>query len=121
MNCKSLAELIEKSKYFVRSIEETPKGCIITFSHPTIKPEERTPELHFLSAVRYDKEKGSLEATVRRKVKGFKELYLDYCCENGEMSCRPHVSTNGDVIFSVEAKFSKNALERFKNLLNDIF
>ncbi|RLI07197.1 hypothetical protein DRO24_03520 [Candidatus Bathyarchaeota archaeon] len=120
--CENLAEIIRKSRYKTWKVSDTPQKCVIHFLHPSVKPED----VGLFSAVVYDKERNRLETTVRRRVKNYKELYLDYCCENSDMKCRPHIwiekedSEIKNVELSIEAKFTKKPLDSFKRLLDDM-
>ena len=117
LTCKELQGLIRKYRYEVVRVIEDEERCIIDFRHPKVKVER--PVTWYLSSVVLDKRDGSVEATVRSKVDAFKELYLDYCCEDGEQVCRPHVNME-DKILSVEAKFRQNPKEKFEMLLNEM-
>lgn len=115
--CEQLQEIIRKNKYEVVRVLEENQKCIIDFKHPKVKVEP--PVSYYLSSVVLDKEKGNIEATVRSKVDTFKELYLDYCCEDSEQMCRPHVNME-DKILSVEAKFWQKPKEKFGRLLDEM-
>ena len=115
--CSELEEIIRKCGFEVVNVFEDDKKCIIDFKHPKIKVER--PVAYFLSSVFLNKEDGSIETTVRSRVDTFKELYLDYCCEDGEQKCRPHVNME-EKIFSVEARFRTKSGEKFKYLLNEM-
>lgn len=115
--CKQLQEIIRKNRYEVVNVTEDEKQCIIDFKHPKVKVAP--PVSYFLSSVALDKKKGNIEATVRSKVDTFKELYLDYCCEDSEQMCRPHVNME-EKILSVEAKFWQNPKEKFDRLLDEM-
>lgn len=115
--CSQLQGVIRKNKYEVVATKEDEKSCIIDFKHPKVKVEP--PVSYFLSSVALDKETGSIETTVRSKVDTFKELYLDYCCEDSEQMCRPHVNME-EKILSVEAKFWHNPKGKFERLLDEM-
>jgi len=115
--CQQLQEIIRRNKYQVVNVSEDAEKCIIDFKHPKVKVEP--PVSYYLSSVALDKEKGNIEATVRSKVETFKELYLDYCCEDNEQMCRPHVNME-EKILSVEAKFWQNPKGKFDRLLDEM-
>jgi len=96
---------------------EDEKTCRVDFRHPYIKVE--FPHAYYLSSVVLKKEDGSIRVTVRSKVKGFKELYLDYCCENETLVCRPHVYMD-EKILSVEATFRERPLDKLRTLLSEM-
>jgi hypothetical protein len=112
MECQQLKDIIKKNGFDIVNVDE--KRCIIDFKHPKIVLEP--PVAYYLSSVVL---KDGVETIVRSKVEGGKELYLDYCCENGENVCRPHVHM-GDKILSVEAKFHQNPMEKFNRLLQEM-
>jgi len=114
--CEQIQELIKKARYKVHYKSDYPEKCIVHFTHPSVKEED----IGLFSGVYYDKTTGALETTVRRKVKTFGELYLDYCCEDEIQKCRPHVWMDEKVL-SVEAKFEKDVLDRFVRLLRDMY
>jgi len=89
-------------------------GWEIDFKHPKMKVEE--PAGYFLSSVEWDKKRNVLRTTVRTPVPTYKELYLDYCVEDGVMVCRPHFWSEKKIV-SVQATFSKEPLDRFNRLL----
>jgi hypothetical protein len=114
--CQRLREIVEKNKFIVWAVGVQPNGCYIHFLHPTVMPSDTGA----FSGAWFSK--GRLEVTARRFVDRFKELYLDYCCENGEMCCRPHVNKWDDrILLSVHAKFHKDIFNRFDRLLADVF
>ncbi len=115
--CEQLKEIIRKNRYQIVNVFEDEEKCIIDFKHPKVKVEP--PVSYFLSSVALDKRDGSIETTVRSKVETFKELYLDYCCEDNEQRCRPHVNME-DKILSVEAKFWQNPKGKFDRLLDEM-
>jgi len=115
--CDVIAEKIRKYGYIIHRKIEDGKHCVIDFRHPKIKPE--FPMAYFVSSLRYDKERKCLRTTVRSKVDKYKELYLDYCCENGEMVCRPHVWME-ERILSVDAYFCEKPLEKLERLLAEM-
>lgn len=100
--CEQLQEIIRKNKYEVVKVYEEEGKCIIDFKHPKVKVEP--PVAYYLSSVVLDT---------------FKELYLDYCCENSEQMCRPHVNME-EKILSVEARFWQNPKEKFSRLLDEM-
>jgi len=116
-----LEGIIRKHGFIISNRNEIGDNCIIDFRHPKIKPEP--PVSYFTSAVQVNKKTNVLTATIRSKVEGFKELYLDYCCEreNGycNQRCRPHVNMNENVL-SVEATFFENPLKKFDRLLEEM-
>lgn len=119
--CRQLVEMIEKAKFFkIRSIAEwTDNRVVIDFRHITAS-ETNT---YYHSSVAFNKKTGCIEATVRERLgviknKNFKEFYLDYCCENGEMACRPHFDSDSKTA-SIEAHFCMDSMDRFKRLLNE--
>jgi len=116
ITCSRIINILEKKGYRVVTSFDRPDRCIVLFAHPSIKGDD----VRYLSGIFYIKDENKIEVTARRKVKDFKELYLDYCCENGEMMCRPHVWMD-EKILSIEAKFHENILEKFKRLLDDIY
>jgi hypothetical protein len=117
VTCRDLQDIIHKHGYQVVNKVEDVKGCIIDFKHPRI--EVRPPVNYFLSSVALNKEDGSIETTVRSKIKDYKELYLDYCCEDNTQVCRPHVLMDEKVL-SVQAYFRENPKEKFERLLQEM-
>jgi len=119
--CEKLQEIIKKHGFKIMRVKEDDNICLIDFRHPKIKVE--TPEAYYGSAVQYDKKRKVLTTAVRSKVEGFKELYLDYCCEkeNGEclQMCRPHVHMDFKTL-SVEATFFKDPIKKFDRLLEEM-
>jgi len=105
----------------VKDVSEGPEHCVVDFVHPKIRVEE--PIAYYVSSVDFNKKAKSLHTTVRSKVDGFKELYLDYCCEkeNNEcvQVCRPHFQADKKIV-SVEAVFLENSLKKFDRLLEEI-
>ncbi len=95
--------------------------CIMDFKHPDI--EVKKPVGYFQSSVVYDSSRGLLQTTTRSKVDGFKEMYLDYCCEedSGEclQMCRPHVHMDLETV-SVEASFREQPIQKFERLLEEL-
>ena len=114
---EKLKEVIRRNHFQIVRELDTPERIIIDFKHPLIKVGE--PAGYYLSSVVWDKRRKVLETTVRAKVPTYKELYLDYCVENGEMVCRPHFWTEEKIV-SVEATFSENPLDKFDRLLNEM-
>jgi hypothetical protein len=116
LTCREIQEIIRKNGYEIVNVQEGEGLCIVDFRHPKVKVQ--LPVAWYLSSVvlRGD---GSIETTVRSKVEGVKELYLDYCCENGEHVCRPHVDMVTGIL-SVEAKFRQNPKEKFDSLLKEM-
>lgn len=130
MNCEELKKVIEKHGFKVKNVFEEQQKCLIDFVHPKIEVESKVEGFkgkflpsYFWSGVSFDKKRKFLNTTVRSKVEGFKELYLDYCCEkeNDEciQLCRPHVNMQ-DKILSVEATFFKNPIKKFDRLLEEM-
>jgi len=117
MNCEELKRAIERHGFEIRGISEDTEKCVIDFKHPKI--EVKPPVAYFASAVQFNKKRNVLTTTVRSKVDGFKELYLDYCCENNEQMCRPHFHTDFKTI-SVEATFFENPIKKFDRLLEEL-
>jgi len=117
LTCKQLQEIIQKNGFQVVNITEDEEKCIIDFKHPKVKVEY--PATYYLSSVFLNKKEGNIETTVRSKVERFKELYLDYCCEDGLQVCRPHVNME-DGILSVEARFREIPKEKFNRLLDEM-
>ena len=117
ITCQQLHETIRKNRYEVVNVTEDEKYCIIDFKHP--KVEVMPPVSYFLSSVVLDKKDNHIDVTVRSKVDTFKELYLDYCCEDGEQMCRPHVNME-EKILSVEAKFWQKPIEKLDRLLDEM-
>jgi len=117
LSCQELADLIRKRGYEIIRVQDEADKCIIDFRHPKVKIER--PVAYFLSSVALDKKDGHIETTVRSKVDTYKELYLDYCCEDSEMCCRPHVSME-EKILSVEAKFHKSPKKKFDQLISEL-
>ncbi len=117
LSCRELEDIIRRNRYQVIKKIEDEEKCIIDFKHPRVEIEP--PVSYYLSSVVLNKKDGSIEATVRSRVESFKELYLDYCCEDGEQRCRPHVNMK-EKILSVEAKFWKNSIEKFNRLLDEM-
>ena len=116
--CDTLERIVRSYGYIVHRKTETATQCLIDFRHPNVEP--RFPMAYFLSSLVYDKERNHIEVTVRSKPKGdYKELYLNYCCENGEMACRPHVWFEEKIV-SVEAKFHEKPIEKLKSLLSEM-
>lgn len=115
--CRTLADVIEKSRYKISYMYEDSDKCIIDFKHPNVEVKE--PATYFLSSVFLNKKDNSIEATVRGKISRFKEFYGDYCCENNENMCRPHVNIE-DKIFSVEVNFHENPVKKFTSLLQEM-
>lgn len=117
VSCEQLKDVIKKNRYEVVNVVENGHKCIIDFKHPKVKLEP--PVSYFLSSVALDKERNFIETTVRSKVETFKELYLDYCCEDSEWRCRPHVNME-EKILSVEATFHQNPKGKFDRLLDEM-
>lgn len=118
MVCAKLAEMIRKGGFEDAKIRVDDENlCVIDFRHPKIKPE--MPYAYFMSSVKFDKKRNVLDATVRGKADGFKELYLDYCCEDGANVCKPHANFEEKIV-SVEATFTREPLERFRQLLAEM-
>jgi hypothetical protein len=115
--CREIQEIIRKRGYEIVDVREDEEKCIVDFKHPKVKVE--FPVAYYLSSVVLNKKDGSIETTVRSKVEGVKELYLDYCCEDGEQVCRPHVDMEAGIL-SVEAKFHQNPKEKFDSLLKEM-
>jgi hypothetical protein len=115
--CQQLQEIIRQNRYQVVNVVEDEEKCIIDFKHPKVKVEP--PVSYYLSSVALKKKDGSIETTVRSKIETFKELYLDYCCEDSEQMCRPHVNME-EKILSVEAKFWQNPKGKFDRLLDEM-
>lgn len=116
-SCSELIEIIENNKYIIERVEEDDEKCIVDFRHPKIKVMQ--PVSYFLSSVFLDRKTGFIETTVRSKVDSFKELYLDYCCEDSKHVCRPHADMENGIL-SVEAKFKEDSLKKFSNLLDEL-
>jgi len=117
VDCQALADMVRKHGYDVLSVREDGGSCVIDFLHPGVRLMRPVP--YFASSLHYDKRRGTVEVTVRAKVPRYKELYLDYCCEDGEMVCRPHVWMEENMV-SVEAKFRKDPVERLRMLLSEM-
>jgi hypothetical protein len=117
VSCWDLQDTIRRNRFQIVNVFEDAEKCIIDFKHPKIKVEP--PVSYYLSSVALDKKDGSIETTVRSKVETFKELYLDYCCEDGLQVCRPHVNME-EKILSVEAKFWQNPRGKFDRLLDEM-
>jgi len=117
MNCKELQEIITRNRFQIVHVYDEADQCIIDFKHPQVKVEP--PVAYFLSSVVLNKKQGYIQTTVRSKVKGVKELYLEYCCEDNICVCRPHVNME-EQILSVEATFSQNPLAKFDRLLQEM-
>jgi hypothetical protein len=117
LTCREIQEIICERGYKVVDVREDEERCIVDFRHPRVKVE--FPVAYFLSSVVLNKKDGSIETTVRNKVEGVKELYLDYCCEDGIQMCRPHVNME-EKILSVEAKFQQNPKGKFDRLLDEM-
>ena len=119
--CKKLEQLIVKYGFEIRRSKEDENSCLIDFIHPKVKPE--SPIGYFASSVYYDKKRNILTTTVRSKVEDYKEFHLEYCCEkeNNEccQMCRPHVDMESK-IFSIEATFHENPIEKFGRLLEEM-
>ncbi len=115
--CSAVKELIKRHHFQIRNVVEDKEKCIVDFKHPKIVVMK--PVSYFLSSVVYKKDGSFLNATIRNKVDDVKELYLDYCCENGEQVCRPHVHM-GEKILSVEVKFRENPLGKFDRILEEM-
>jgi len=115
--CRELQDIIQKNRYEIINVTDDKNRCIIDFRHPGVSIEP--PVSYYLSSVSLNKDTGSLETTVRSKVEDFKELYLDYCCEDSRQMCRPHVNMT-DRILSVEARFHRSPAEKFDRLLNEL-
>jgi len=115
--CDRLREIIIRNGFEIWSTHEDSEKCGIDFRHPKIKVEP--PVGYFLSSVVYYKDRDCLETTVRSKVTTFKELYLDYCCEDSNCVCRPHVNME-EKILSVEATFCEKPFEKFSRLLDEM-
>lgn len=117
LSCEELSEMIRGLGYRVHRVYEDAGFCVIDFSHPKVRVEE--PASWFLSSVTVSKRDGSIEVTVRSRLDRFKELYLDYCCEDGAHVCRPHVDPE-EGILSVEARFRERPLEKLRALLSEM-
>lgn len=117
ISCQDLQNVIKRNRFQVTRVVEDGGRCIIDFKHPKVKVEP--PVAYYLSSVALDKERGSIETTVRSRVETYKELYLDYCCEDSEWRCRPHVNME-DKILSVEATFYQNPKAKFDRLLGEM-
>lgn len=116
ISCKELAEIIKTSHFKIIGIHtDNENECLIDFKHPKISG---FPYNYFASSVWFDKKNNVLITTVRGKA-NMKELYLDYCCENGEMVCRPHFDFENKVV-SIEAKFHEEPIQKFKQLLTEM-
>ena len=112
----SLSRLVARYGFIVTRAYEQGSMIVVNFRDPRLEEH-----VYFTSTVVYDRRTGRLEALVRSRVKGYKELYLEYCCEGGEMKCRPHVYVeDGLVVLSVEAKFSRDPISKFKRLLEEL-
>ncbi|MEM4454761.1 MAG: hypothetical protein QXT28_08640 [Thermofilaceae archaeon] len=118
LSCKELSEMIRRLGYRVHRVHEDDNFCIIDFRHPKVRVEMPVP--WFLSSVLMNKRDGSIKVTVRSRLDGFKELYLDYCCENGTNVCWPRVDPE-EMIISVEATFRERPVEKLRALLSEIF
>lgn len=115
---EELANIIRKHGFVVERVWETPERIVIDFRHPKMKVKE--PIAYFLSSVAWDKKNNILETIVRTPVPTYKELYLDYCVEDGEMVCRPHFWAEEKIV-SVQATFFKEPLDKFDRLLAEMF
>jgi len=115
--CKEILNIIKRHNFIPENLQESEETCIIDFRHPKI--EIQKPVAYFESAVQLNKKRNVLNTTIRSKVENIKELYLDYCCEDGEMVCRPHVNME-DNILSVEASFRINPIKKFDRLLEEM-
>jgi len=109
--------MIRQLGYRVHRVHEDDNFCIIDFRHPKVRVE--VPVSWFLSSVSMNKRDGFIEVTVRSRLDRFKELYLDYCCENGTHVCRPHVDPE-EMIISVEARFRERPVEKLRALLSEM-
>lgn len=117
MGCEEIENTIKKFNFKITNKTEDNEKCIIDFKHPKVKVMK--PVSYFLSSVEYKKDGSLLNTIVRSKVDDVKELYLDYCCENGEMACRPHIHMK-ESILSVDATFRQKPIEKFRNLLAEM-
>jgi len=117
LSCKELSEMIRRLGYHIHRVHEDVNFCVVDFRHPKVRVEE--PASWFLSSVTVNKRDGSVEATIRSRVDRFKELYLDYCCEDGAHVCRPHINPD-EMILSVEARFRERPVEKLRALLAEM-
>jgi len=119
--CSELMDVIAKNHFEILKVTEDEEKCVIDFRHPTLKYGIiGLPPAYYNSSVYLNKNTGTLEVTVRRRVDGFKELYLEGCCENGINVCRPHVDMEEKTL-SVEAKFHTNVKDRLNALLTEMY
>jgi len=117
MSCRKLEDVVRRSGFIIIDTYEDEDTCRVDFRHPYIKPIP--PYTYYISSAIMKKRDGSIRATVRSKVETFKELYLDYCCENGVFVCRPHVNME-EKILSVEAIFSEKPIDKLRSLLSEM-
>ena len=117
MECSEIENIVKRWGFELMGTSETDDHCIIDFHHKKIKVG--LPVSYFTSAASYNKKTGCINTTARAKVDEFKELYLDYCCEDGEQVCRPHVNMDEKIV-SVEAHFCESPLVKFDRLLEEL-
>ena len=117
MKCSEIENIVNRYGFNPTNRMETDDHCIVDFCHKKIKVGY--PVSYFTSAASYNKRTGCINTTARAKVDEFKELYLDYCCEDGEQVCRPHVNMDEKIV-SVEANFCEKPLGKFDRLLEEL-
>ena len=112
----SLSQLVRKWGFVVTKAYEQGNMVIVNFRDPRLEND-----IYFISSIVYDRAANKAEALVRTLVTGYRELYMEYCCEHGEMKCRPHIYIeDGKTILSIEAKFTENPVEKLNRLLEEL-
>ena len=117
-NIPDLVSIIKKFGFIITKHHIIGNRLVINFRDPRLEDD-----IFFTSAVFYDLNTKYLEALVRILLRGYRELYMDYCVEDCEMSCRPHFyydDVTGRAILSVQAKWHTDVITRFTALLNEL-
>lgn len=123
--CKDIREELKKRRFDITFDSEDENKCILNFRHERAfqraKRKFGEDDAIFISTstVSFDKKKQSIATNFLSPLEKFCELYLDYCCENGEEPinvCRIHVDPEYPRI-GLEVKPIN--LEKFKEALND--
>lgn len=119
-----LVTTVEKYGFRVARTRRNPDGTLLVdYLDPRLeKYKEGGPWAYFYSAVIYYPVEGWIDTTTRvLMTRRYREFYLDYCVEDCQFVCRPHIYKlrDGAVILSIHAKFHYYPLQRFKMLLNE--